>query len=305
MSTINFSTINRWLTIEHLVHGVMVVFALASVGNLVEFMSHGHNAITAWGVGLALGGGLVAVSIMFTKVDIHDAGTFWPMLAAMLAMGLLSGGMQTIAYHATEPLWVAALQGFGFPLVGECLLAYASAMFAHSERKRRQAQADEQIEQRIADAIDDAMRTIDVSGAKRHVEKAAEQIVKSKMSALLAARIGTQPATETGNFLQTAETGRPDIAELNAERQRQIAERRGNILHLFATYGEMGASDLQSRLQDDCNVKTSERTVRDDLAALVDDGELMKSGRGRWDVSRAIAEALPTMEAPVLNGVAH
>lgn len=301
MSKINFSTVSRWLTIEHLVHGVMIVFALASVGNLVEFMSHGHNLVTAWGVGLALGGGLVAVSIMFTKVDIHDRGTFWPMLAAMLAMGVLSGWMQTIAYSATGTLWIAALQGFGFPLVGECLLAYASAMFTHSERKRRQAQADDAIEQRIADAIDEAMQSIDVSGARKHVEKAADRIVKSKMDALLAKRIGTIPPAEPAASQDIADNHKPSVSELNEARQRLAHERQRAITELIGGYGPLSTTELVTKLAEDRNIQASERTVRADCSQLEATGQLVKDGR-RWAQPMAIASLLPAQPVATVNG---
>lgn len=64
----------------------------------------------------------------------------------------------------------------------------------------------------------------------------------------------------------------------------------------------MGVPDLQKRLQDDRNVKASERTLRDDLQAMEADGRLTKAGRGVWDVACTISATLPATPAPVLNG---
>ena len=140
MNGLNFSTtVRKVATIEHLVDGVMVVFALASIGNISEYMKgHGHNPVTAYGVGIALGLGLVAISIMLARTPTDDRRTFGSMLAATLAVGLLSGTVQALAYYEhTGNIYTACLQGYGFPLIGECLLAVAMAMHTASERKRR------------------------------------------------------------------------------------------------------------------------------------------------------------------------
>lgn len=109
-------------------------------------------------------------------------------------------------------------------------------------------------------------------------------------------KIVAQPLPKS---LQITEV-KPEIATDDPILQRQTA-----ILQLFRAYGEMSISELQDRLQNDCDIEASDRTLRTDLQALVDSGELVKSGRGRWDVSRTIADELPAMAAPVLNGVAH
>lgn len=214
----------RHLTIERLVHVVIVVFAVASIGNLWEFMKEGHNVATAAGIGVALGLGLVAASIMFTKVDPNNTRTFWAMLIGMLAMGLLSGTMQTIAYSKSASLWVAILQGFGFPLIGECMLAYATALYADSERKRRAQLADEEIEGRINDSISYALASIDISSTQRYVEERAADILRHKMDAIVAKRIGVQLALpEVASVQSVTRESATEVAQVEIQTDNSSA----------------------------------------------------------------------------------
>lgn len=308
MNGFNFSTtVRKVATIEHLVDGVMVVFALASIGNISEYMKdHGHNPVTAYGVGIALGLGLVAISIMLARTPTDDRRAFGSMLVATIFVGLLSGTVQALAYYEhSRNVWTAGLQGYGFPLIGECLLAVAMAMHTASERKRRARLADDGMEERINDAISEALANIDISGMQAHIEKQAGLILKHKMAEIVARRVGQSAPPQTQQTTEEAAESR-HIAELlpqaNEARARLVAERQAAILQLFATYGPMGVPDLRKRLQDDRNVKASERTLRDDLQAMETDGRLTKAGRGVWDVAHTISVALPATPAPVLNG---
>ena len=115
---------------------------------------------------------------------------------------------------------------------------------------------------------------------------------------------GSQTTTEPAESPQIADTERLPIAELNAERQRLIDGRQAAIISLIAAYGPLSTTELVTRLAEDRDISTSDRTVRSDCAALADAGQLVRSGR-KWDVARAIAETLPTMGQPVLNGASH
>lgn len=314
MNNFNFSTtVRKVATIEHLVDGVMVVFALASIGNVSEYMKgHGHNPVTAYGVGIALGIALVAVSVMLARTPTDDRRTFASLLTATLAVGLLSGTVQTLAYYDhTKNVWTASLQGFGFPLVGECLLAVAMAMHTASERKRRARLADDGMEERINDAISEALAGIDISGMQAHIEKQAAVILKHKMAEIVARRVGQSaplPRSEddahqitTNGTEDTTGFGPQNLPKANDARQQMVTERRLAIIQLCESYGAMGAPDLAKRLRDDRGIVASAQTVRDDCNALVDARQLVAAGR-KWDVARTISTALPTTPAPVLNG---
>lgn len=278
--------IKRLLTIEHLVHLVMIVFALASVGNLWEFMEHGHNQLTAGGIGIALGFGLVAISIMFTRVNTEDQRTFRAMLASMLAMGVLSGMMQTVAYASAAPLLIAILQGFGFPLIGECLLAYATALYSASERQRRAQMADDGMEERINDAISYALSGIDVSSAQRYVEQKAGEILRHKMDQIVARRLG-QPdmlaLDMTGALpVATRDTAQPvtvdspiDTSPADEEKRLSPEERRRDMLTILPGFDTPADIDYD-KLADMYSVTT--RTIRRDIESLVNDGILTLNG---------------------------
>lgn len=307
------NSLKKAATIEHLVDGVMIVFALASIGNISEYMKgHGHNSVTAYGVGIALGLGLVAVSIMLARTPTDDRRAFASMAAATLAVGLLSGTVQTLAYYDhTGNVWTASLQGFGLPLVGECLLAVAMAMHTASERKRRARLADDGMEERINDAISEALANIDISGMQAHIEKQAGLILKHKMAEIVARRIGqtapTPPRTDddahqntTNGENVTPGFGPQNLPKANDARQQMVEERRAAIVELCESYGAMGAPDLAKRLRDDRGIVASAQTVRDDCRAMVDARQLVTVGR-KWDVARTIS-ALPTATQPTRNG---
>lgn len=316
-------------TVEHLVDLVMVVFALASIGNVSEYMvAAGHNVVTAYGVGIALGLGLVAISVMLARVSTDDGRTFYSMLAATIAVGLLSGTVQALAYYNhSANVWTACLKGYGFPLVGECLLAVAMAMHTASERKRRARLADDGMEERINDAISDALANIDIAGMQSYIEKQAGLILKHKMAEIVARRTGqlAQPIDNTivqlpapvdrgivqppvANDEQIAQTEQPAAPTLNSlelaneQRQAEIEQRRQHILNIMSEYITLGVSDLHKLLGGD--EVCSRGTLNNDLKALADAGTVYNADR-KWHLVSKVAVELPTMAAPGLNGHSH
>jgi len=323
MNVSNFSTtVRKVATVEHLVDLVMVVFALASIGNVSEYMVHaGHNYVTAYGVGIALGLGLVAISIMLARVPTDDGRTFASMLVATLAVGLLSGTVQALAYYNhSANVWTACLKGYGFPLVGECLLAVAMAMHTASERRRRTRLADDGMEERINDAISDALANIDIGGMQSYIEKQAGIILKHKMAEIVARRTGqfdasivqpsapvdvpiVQPTTKGDEqSAQIEQTQAPMLNSLdlaNEQRQAEIEQRRAHILNIMSEYMTLGVSELHKLLGGDdvC----SRGTLNNDLKALADAGHVYNADR-KWHLVSAVSVEPPVMAAPVLNG---
>jgi hypothetical protein len=178
--------------------------------------------------------------------------------------------------------------------VGECLLAVAMAFYTASERRRRARQADDGMEERINEAITDALSNIDITGMQSYIEKQAGVILRHKMSELVQRRIGgvsrqargcpggaADDLIELVTPQEITETNKASVAEMNEARQRLIDDRREAIAQLFATFGPMGIGDLQKRLKDDRGIDASERTLRNDLQAMEVDGRLTKTGRGR------------------------
>lgn len=311
MNTVN--NITRFLqrnllTVPAFGHAVMVACAIASFDNVRSFFAAIHaTGLIATGLGVAIGAALVMAAGLLSGMGNDWRNPRFQLVGAVtLLLALLSGGVQAAAYAAHGlSLWAAVALGLSLPVVGELGVSLAVAAYEQEQKARRLAAADDEIEQRINAAVDSALTDVDMSSAKRDVERAARLIVKSKMDALLSRRIGgamPPPGNgETADSQQIAEVDRTPIAEMNAERQRQIAERRSNIMHLFSTYGEMSLAELQGRLRDDMGIDVAERTLRTDLHALVDAGELVKMGRGRWALPMAIATTLPQPVAIYTN----
>lgn len=297
------------LTVPTFGHLVMIACAIASYENIHDFFKALHGSeVVAVGLGVAVGAALVMAAGLLAGMGNDWRNPRLQLIATVTTLlALLSGGVQGASYasHGLHWLW-AGLIGLALPVVGELGIALAVSAYEQEQKAKRLAAADDEIEARINAAVDSALTDVDMSSAKRDVERAARLIVKSKMDALLSRRIGGAGLPtgngETVESQQIAETDRPSIAEMNAERQRQIAERRSNIMHLFSTYGEMSLAELQGRLRDDMGIDVAERTLRTDLQALVDAGELVKMGRGRWAQPMAIATTLPDPVAIYTNG---
>ncbi|MBX3014835.1 MAG: hypothetical protein KF832_25165 [Caldilineaceae bacterium] len=256
---------------------------------------------------------------------------FQVVLAVTAGLALLSGGIQAAAYAGhMENIIAAVIVGLALPVIGELGVALAVSAYSQAQRRQRMTDAQTQLAEGVRSQIGDAIATIDPTKIRAQVDRAATLVTKAIVDSTIADMIAElqrthsqdatrQPATsatdsdqppltpegETEQAREIAEPLRASVEAMNAERQRLIAERRAAILQLFQTYGQMGAIELQKRLQDDRGIEASERTVRLDLAALETSGDLRKVGRGAWDLSQPIATMLPALSAPVLNGHGH
>lgn len=293
-------TLRKIVTLEHFVDAVMAVFAIASVGNISEYMvGHNHNVFTAYGVGSALGFGLVAISVLLARIPPSKSGTFVFMLLATVAVGLLSGAVQSNAYleHRPDDRFTAYLFGFGFPLIGECLLAVAMSVYTEAQRKKRMNASDEALNERINQYMSEAMSNVDLTKMTAHLEQKVTQIVKSKIDSVAAQRLAQNAVgriveevgrtdTETSGKMDHITTKNTEkLGEANEAKQRKVCERREAIVRIITAVGTMGAPELVEKLGEDCGIKASPQTVRDDCAALVDEGRLIVVGR-KWDVPR-------------------
>lgn len=301
--------IKKLLTIEHVVHAVMIVFSIASGGNVAEFMQGGgHNDLTSYGIAIALAGGLVAVSIMLTRVDVNERKAFWAMLLSTVAVGILSGTIQMMAYleHGSG-MASAIFLGYGLPLVGECLLALATALYSASERKRRAANSDDAMEERINTALSDALADIDVSAVSSYVEQQAMQIMRVKMDQIVQRRLGTQPidtapqpalievaptpqeapsALNLGDMAQMdtepleTDTAAPQTAldRMNAARMAKVVARRDEVLRILSTEFNGQSSDALDKTELGRRVGASRQTVSKDIEVLIGAKRLSVNG---------------------------
>lgn len=214
-----FSKIKKFFgylfTIEGLIHIVMLLVAFGSFGTIREWLAHGHGLITTYSVAGGLSLGLVGVAIMLSKVDFNDKLTLKWMTGAVVAVALLSGTIQSIAYydaatcHTVDQVQVCAdgdwgmvaksmLQGYGFPLVFEGLLAYAASMFELSQKKKREAEAADisNIDKRMDSKIHEAVTHIDLSSMQHKINEMAMSVVEGKLTRAFDRMIATDNAVD-------------------------------------------------------------------------------------------------------------
>ena len=176
-------TITKLLTIEKLVHTIMVVFALASVGNVSSYLqAHGHTALTSYALGVALGGVLVASAMLLADVDIeHEPWRFGFMVFIVLAVGLLSGTIQTQAYasHEGMDLRNARLMGYGLPLLCEGALAVFVSVYGATRRRKNIRMATEGTAEQVAGAVAEALADVDVTRVRKYVEKRIDGLTRA------------------------------------------------------------------------------------------------------------------------------
>lgn len=311
MSTINH--IRQHLTNKTVVHLAMAAFAITSTLNVAGFfVATHHHVIIAGSIGLALGAGLMAVSIYLSNQDMSNRISFGLMAFASVCMALLSGQIQSMGYqlHGLDP-FTARLLGFAPPFVIEILLALSVSLAERNERERVRRDSKAHIKDSVATAMTDAFRSVDTARIQRHIDRQVDSVVKAfvddalgEMLAELRPSTGKQTTTETEESQQIAASDRPSIADMNAERQRQIEERQQAIINLLAAYGPMSTSELATKLEEDRGIKASDRTIRSDCGTLEGAGDIVKDGR-KWSMVQRITEKLPTIRQPALNGTTH
>jgi hypothetical protein len=308
--------IKNLLTIEHLADGAMIVFALASVGNIAEYMRvAGHNHITAYGQAVALGLGLVVFSVLLARVSPSDKGTFWFMLLATTALGLLSGAVQSKAYlryTPTDPV-AAYLFGFGFPVVGECLLALAMSVYTEGQKRKRLNASDDAMNEKINTFIDGSLDNVDLTKMAAHIERQVFAIVRNRIDTIAKQRLSVgQSDKNTGQLsdiippedVRNGEIGQGDerkaanLDKANEQRQEKSDKRRRTILGILSEYMSVGVGELHDLLggKEFC----SRSTLNDDLSTLAGQGAVYNQDR-KWHYVPPLGN-IPTEPVVVLNG---
>lgn len=320
----------KHINVKHAAHAVMLAFMLASLANVKDFFQHLHgDPIVAWGLGIALGFGLVVMAGLLSAMtwDWSDA-RFQVVAGIATALALLSGGIQAAAYAQHMNKIAAIIVGLSLPLVGELGVALAVSAYQQAIRRQRMADAQSQLAEGVRGQIGDAIAAIDKSKIEAQVNRAATLVTKAIVDSTitdmledihrnrktLADQVGETPTEPTpaatldpeNDDITTNETPKlpPTVDQLNEARRRKVGERRTAITQLLESYGPMGAPELCEKLLNDRDIKASTQTVRDDCNALVTEGHLIPAGR-KWDINRSIIVALPTMPKPILNGHHH
>lgn len=180
-------------TVPKFGHAVMVACAIASYENIHTFFKGLHGSETvAMGLGVAVGAALVLAAALLSGMTWDWHNPRLQLIAGVTTLlALLSGGIQGASYasHGLGWLW-AGMLGLAMPVVGELGIALAVSAYEQEQKVKLANMADEEVEARINAAVDSALVDVDMSQARQDVEDAARKIVKSKLDALLARRIG-------------------------------------------------------------------------------------------------------------------
>lgn len=179
--------IKKYLTNKTIVHAAMLAFAVTSTLNIANFfLATGHHLLVAASIGLALGAGLMAVSIYLSNQDINNRFNFFMLLGATVCMALLSGQIQTMGYmlHGLES-FTSYLLGYAPPIVVEIMLALSVSLAEKAERERVQRDSKRFIKDSVAEAMTAAFRAIDASRIQKHIEKQTDMVIKSFVDSAL------------------------------------------------------------------------------------------------------------------------
>lgn len=280
-------SIKKHLTIEHAIHSVMVCFAASSLGNVAAFLvDAGHPWQSAYLLSVALGVGLTALSIMLTGVDRDsDSGTFWTILSAAAALGVLSGALQSAEYAKHLSILWSLFLGFLSPLAGEVGLAWASSLYAKANKRKRFASIGADLESSVADVMTDAMQNVDRAAVQKRVDRVLNQMAAlaidsaaEKAMALYVKQpaqiaktepvvlVEVAPNSEIDPILtSTCDDEQADIDRMSAGKQRKIELRRISMIEILKS-----KTPTVAELAD--QLSASENTIRKDLSALQEQG---------------------------------
>lgn len=332
MSTLN--SIKHYLTNKNIVHVAMLAFAVTSTLNVAGFfVATHHHVLIAGSIGLALGAGLMAVSIYLSNQDMNNRLSFGLMAFSAVALALLSGQIQSMNYklHGLEP-FTAYLLGYAPPIIVEILLALSVSLAERNERERVRRDSKRHIQDSVATAMTDAFRDVDAGRIKSQIEHQVDAVIKAFVDDALGemmAELQPQTPTQTPKSApishaadnpinatrdaQNVDLGRSApatdpadrLAAINAERQAAVERRRLAIMQLLRMADDASVAEIRTRLTEDMGITAGDSTIRNDLAALAQAGDAQKLPSGRWATAQPIAIALPTVTEPVLNGHGH
>lgn len=333
-------SIKQHLNNKAIVHGSMLAFAITSTLNIAGFfMATHHHVLVAASAGLALGAGLMAVSVYLSKQEFGKGMSFWTLLVSTVAMAILSGQIQSMAYqlHGLDA-YTSRLLGFAPPFVAEVLLALSVSLAERTERERAQRDSKQFIKDSVAESMTSAFRNVDASRIQRHIERQVDSVIRAfvddalgeMMNELNAGRqqpdagiiqtpvqtdsaIVQPPAPVDRSIVQTPAVNDVQDSQIeqvlpamlnsldlaNEQRQAEVEQRRQHVLNILNEHITLGVSELHKLLGGD--EVCSRGTLNNDLKALADAGMVYNADR-KWHIASVVAVELPSMAAPVLNG---
>jgi hypothetical protein len=317
--------IKQFLTNKTVVHAAMLAFAVTSTLNIAGFfVATHHHILVAASIGLALGAGLMAVSIYLSRQELWTQN-FWMLLVAAVFMALLSGQIQTMSYqtHGLDS-FTSFLLGYAPPFIVEILLALAVSLAERTEREQVQRDSKRFIKDSVAESMTSAFRNVDVSRIQRHIEKQVDSVIKAFVDDALGEMMaelnnGRQPeaapveqtpkrAEQSTPIedVQKAEIEQVDEPEIPlqdlglAQRRAEVEQRRQQLLNILSEHLTLGITELHILLGGD--EVCSRGTLNNDLKALAEDGKVYNADR-KWHIISAIRLDLPELAVPTTNGI--
>lgn len=314
MNMIN--NITSHLNNKTVVHGSMLAFAVTSTLNIAGFfLATHHHVLVAASAGLALGAGLMAVSIYLSKQEFGKGLSFWTLLVSTVAMAILSGQIQSMAYqlHGLDS-YTANLLGFAPPFVAEVLLALSVSLAERTERERAQRDSKQFIKDSVAESMTSAFRNVDASRIQKHIERQVDGVIRAfvddalgeMMAELNAGRtVDVTPVAPIGNTepaaqvtpvalathvepLQSPEcnaddvTQSPDIDTVRAlalDAKRTVkANRQSELLHILMTEFNGQPSDVLNKTELGNRIGATRQTIGRDIDELIAQQRLSING---------------------------
>lgn len=173
-------------TNEKISHIGIIAFSISTILNVKEYLVYTKHPVEfSWVLATALGIILVSMSFMLSKSD-RKSPAFKLKLASTLLLCLLSGTIQTLNYQIHGLHWpIAALFGYGFPIVAEMLLAMSVSLHHKEMQDLKALKTEETIKIRIAESIAQSFETIDVSENSKYIADKIQEVVKAQTDAII------------------------------------------------------------------------------------------------------------------------
>jgi hypothetical protein len=173
-------------TNEKISHIGIIAFSISTILNVKEYLVYTKHPVEfSWVLSIALGIILVSMSFMLSKSD-RKSPAFKLKLISTLLLCLLSGTIQTLNYQIHGLHWpIAALFGYGFPIVAEMLLAMSVSLHHKEMQDLKALKTEETIKIRIAESIAQSFETIDVSENSKYIADKIQEVVKAQTDAII------------------------------------------------------------------------------------------------------------------------
>lgn len=209
------NTIDALTASSLLIHAIMVGAAIASYGNIYNYLSFAHtNETTAKALALVLGAALVVASSRLTKLNLSrfksDSNmrvVVW--LAAIT--GIASGVLQTAEYVRYYHWITASVLGFGIPVLLEVAPALTVALLKNIDEGERTEVLRRSMATKITGAIEIALDEIKPDDIRGEVERSARIFTREFVDVV------------TGDmFYQLRETSKHRLSEFAPQLQQPI-----------------------------------------------------------------------------------